>query len=145
MATPWTVTFDCGSPGALAGFWALALGYVPAPVPAGFDTWADWLRAHDVPESEWDDGAYLVDPDGVGPRISFLKVPEGKSAKNRVHLDVQAGGGRDAPWEERWPRVVAAVDRLVAAGATVVREDVVDGRGDHFTMRDPEGNEFCVL
>jgi predicted enzyme related to lactoylglutathione lyase len=66
--------------------------------------------------------------------------------KNRVHLDVQVGGGRDVtPWEERWPRVVEAVERLTAAGATVIREDVVSGRPDHLVMADPEGNEFCLL
>jgi hypothetical protein len=83
---------------------------------------------------------------GTGPSISFLKVPEPKVAKNRVHLDVQVGGGRRSePWEVRWPRVTRAVDRLTAAGATVIREDVQDGTPDHVVMADPEGNEFCVL
>ncbi len=145
MATPWTVTFDCDSPRRIAAFWALALGYVEPPPPAGFDTWEDWFRHHDVPEEEWEDGAYLHDPDGVGPRLSFLKVPEPKVAKNRVHLDVQAGGGRQTPWEERWPRVTATVEKLTAAGATVVAEYDLAGRPDHVFMADPEGNEFCVL
>jgi hypothetical protein len=77
--------------------------------------------------------------------LSFLKVSESKVVKNRVHLDVQAGGGRGEPWEVRWPRVIAAVDRLIAAGATVIREDMQDGIPDHVVMADPEGNEFCVL
>lgn len=145
MATPWTLTFDCASPARLSAFWAGALGYEPSPPPAGFGTWEDWLRHHDVPESEWDDGAYLQDPDGAGPRISFMKVPEAKVAKNRVHLDVQAGGGRAVPQEVRWLRVIATVERLVAAGATVVREDELDGKSDHVVLLDPEGNEFCVL
>ena len=66
-------------------------------------------------------------------------------AKNRIHLDIQAGGGRGVPWAVRAPRVRAAVERLVAAGATVQREDFVDGRLDHVVMADPEGNEFCVV
>ncbi|WP_406420412.1 VOC family protein [Streptomyces sp. NBC_00873] len=145
MPTRWTVTLDCAQPTRLAEFWALALGYVPKPPPAGFGSWEEWFAHHGVPEEEWDDGAYLCDPDGVGPTLSFLKVPEPKVAKNRVHLDVQAGGGRDTPWEERWPRVVDAVERLTSAGATVVREHDMDGRPDHVEMADPEGNEFCVL
>ncbi|MGW0659726.1 VOC family protein [Streptodolium elevatio] len=145
MAVRWTLTVDCAEPGKLAEFWAAALGYAPRPAPAGFADWEEWLRHYDVPEEEWDDGAYLTDPDGVGPNISFLKVPEPKVAKNRLHLDIQAGGGREVPWEERMPRVVAAVERLTAAGATVLREDAPDGRLDHVVMADPEGNEFCVV
>ncbi|MFB6779906.1 VOC family protein [Streptomyces sp. NPDC056352] len=145
MSTRWTVTLDCAQPTRLAQFWALALGYVPKPPPAGFGSWEEWFAHHGIPEEEWDDGAYLCDPDGVGPTLSFLKVPEPKMAKNRVHLDVQAGGGRDTPWEERWPRVVEAIERLTSAGATVVREHDMDGRPDHVEMADPEGNEFCVL
>ncbi len=145
MATRWNVTIDCAQPGKLAEFWALALGYVAKPPPTGFANWEDWFAHHGVPESEWDDGAYLSDPDGVAPSLSFLKVPESKVAKNRVHLDVQVGGGRETPWEVRWPRVVAAVERLTAAGATVVLEDVLDGKPDHMVMADPEGNEFCVI
>ncbi|WP_326604368.1 VOC family protein [Streptomyces sp. NBC_01799] len=145
MSTRWTVTLDCAQPARLAEFWALALGYVPKPPPAGFGSWEEWFAHHGIPEEEWDDGAYLSDPDGVGPTLSFLKVPEPKVAKNRVHLDVQAGGGRETPWEVRWPRVTEAVARLTAAGATVVREHEMDGRPDHVEMADPEGNEFCVV
>ena len=66
------------------------------PPPAGFDSWGAWFAANDVPEDEWDDGAYLHDPDGIGPKLSFQRVPESKAAKNRVHLDVQrpAAAGR---------------------------------------------------
>lgn len=100
---------------------------------------------YQVPEDEWD-GAYRADPDGVGLRLLFLKVPESKVVKNRLHIDVQAGGGRDnSPWEVRWPKVLAAVERLTAACATVLREHEVDGRPDHLVMADPEGTEFCVL
>jgi len=99
-----------------------------------------------VPEDEWDDGASIEDPDGVRPGISFLKVPETKVVKNRVHLDVQVGDGRAEPWEVRWPRVTSAVERLTTAGATVIREDALDnGTPDHVVMADPEESEFCVL
>ncbi|HEV3289695.1 MAG TPA: VOC family protein [Streptosporangiaceae bacterium] len=145
MSITWTVTIDCADPAALAAFWRLALGYVEASPPAGFASWADWLTHAGVPPQEWDDGAYIEDPDGVRPAISFLKVPEPKTAKNRIHLDVQVGGGRGEPWQVRWPRVTEAVERLTAAGATVIREDVQGGTPDHVVMADPEGNEFCVL
>jgi hypothetical protein len=142
----WGLTIDCASARSLAAFWALALGYVEPPPPKGFERWEDWLRSAGVPEDEWDDGAYLQDPDGVGPTLSFLKVPESKAGKNRLHIDVKAGGGRSTPWEVRWPRVVAEVERLSAAGAVVIREAASeDGRGDHVVMADPEGNEFCVV
>jgi hypothetical protein len=115
MTTRWTLTIDCAHPTELAKFWAVALGYREPPVPNGFDSWPDWLIHHHVPEEEWDDGAYLADPDGIGPTLSLLKVPESKVVKNRLHIDIQAGGGRDAnPWEVRWPRVLAAAERLVA-------------------------------
>jgi catechol 2,3-dioxygenase-like lactoylglutathione lyase family enzyme len=145
MTTKWTITMDCANPARLAAFWRLALGYVEAEAPQGFASWPEWFTHFGVPREEWDDGAYIEDPAGAQPSISFLKVPEPKVAKNRVHLDVQAGGGRGEPWEIRWPRVTEAVERLTAAGATVIREDVQDGTPDHVVMADPEGNEFCVL
>lgn len=145
MATRWSLTIDCANPRKLAEFWALALGYTGPPSPEGFASWEAWFTHHNVPEEEWNDGAYLHDPDGVGPKLSFLKVPEPKVAKSRLHLDIQAGGGRQTPWDERWPRVLAAVERLTAAGATVVREYDLDGKPDHIVLTDPEGNEFCVL
>ncbi|HEY0451394.1 VOC family protein [Actinophytocola sp.] len=143
--TMWGLTVDCAHPTELAAFWALALGYVERPPPPGFASWEKWLAHHDVPEDEWDDGAYLHDPAGVGPTLSFLRVPEAKVAKNRIHVDVKAGGGRETPWEQRWPRVLKMVERLTAAGATVIQEYSLDGRGDHLLMADPEGNEFCVV
>jgi hypothetical protein len=145
MSARWGLTVDCARPVELAAFWALALGYLSPPPPAGHASWEEWFTDQNVPAEEWGDGAYLADPGGVLPSLSFQKVPEPKVVKNRLHIDVQAGGGRDQPWEERRLRVVAAVERLVAAGATVVREDVVDGRLDHVVMADPEGNEFDVV
>jgi catechol 2,3-dioxygenase-like lactoylglutathione lyase family enzyme len=67
-----------------------------------------------------------------------------KVVKNRVHLDVRAGGGRGEPWEVRWPQVTEAVKRLMPAGATVIHEDVWDGAPAHVVMADPEGNELDV-
>jgi hypothetical protein len=145
MTTNWTLTVDCARPRQLAEFWALALGYETSPPPPGFATVEEWLASLGVPEEEWDDGAYLSDPTGRLPRLSFLKVPEPKVAKNRLHLDVQAGGGRDTPVDTRWPRVLEAADRLTAAGATVVKQYDVNGEPDHLLMTDPEGNEFCLL
>jgi hypothetical protein len=145
MAIRWKLTIDCAGPGKLAEFWALALGYVPSPPPEGFASWDDWSRHYGVPEDEWDDGAYLSDPDGIGPSISFLRVPEGKVAKNRVHVDLPVSGGRDVAQELREPRIREAVDRLTAAGASVVAEYDFEGKVDHIMMADPEGNEFCLL
>lgn len=145
MAIGWSLTIDCADPPTVARFWAQALGYAQPPPPAGFATWAAWLTHHGVPKEEWDDAAYLRDPDGVGPSLSFLKVPEGKVVKNRLHLDVQVGGGRDVPHEVRWPRVQQKVRQLAAAGGTLLCEVTANDQPDHVVMADPEGNEFCVL
>jgi hypothetical protein len=146
MPTRWTLTMDCAHPAEQARFWALALGYVEREPPTGFDTWEAWLKHYEVPEDEWDDGAALRDPDGVLPNLTFLKVPEEKVAKNRMHIDIQVGGGRDdVPWEQRWPRVVAAAEKLIAAGATVLRTNELLGKPDGMVMADPEGNEFCLI
>ena len=145
MAAKWTLTIDCAHPATLAAFWKLALGYVEASAPRGFDTWEEWFTRFGDPEDEWDDGASLADPDGVQPSISFLNVPEAKMVKNRIHLDVEVGGGRGEPWDVRWPRVTDMVERLTAAGETVIREDALAGRPDHVVLADPAGNEFCVV
>jgi len=87
----------------------------------------------------------IVDPVGAGPRIWFQRVPEGKTIKNRLHLDIHAGGGRSVPIETRRERVDAEARRLVGLGATLVRELSEEGL-DHYAvaMKDPEGNEFDV-
>ena len=138
------LTFDCTDATAQARFWATALGYVPAPPPRGWDTWEAWLVDLDVPRDEWDDGASIVDPDGAGPGISFLKVPEPKTAKNRLHLDLKVSGGRDVDQETRRTRIMAKVDEVVAAGATIQTEHLMCEHLDHVVLLDPEGNEFCV-
>ena len=126
MATQWTVGCDAVEPHRLAEFWALALGYVPEP-------------GYDEP-----DGASIIDPDGRGPAIGWLRVPEGKTAKNRVHIDIRVAG--EPPWDmvERELLMRAKSAALADAGATVVREESWDGQLSHIVMLDPEGNEFCV-
>jgi len=145
MSVAWGLTVDCARPRELAAFWAVALGYVEPPPPEGSASWEAWLAARGVPREEWDDAAYLTDPDGTAPSLSFLRVPEPKSSKNRLHVDVKVSGGRDKPAELRRGRIQDVVDRLVAAGATVERLDEPDGVLDHVVMTDPEGNEFCVV
>ena len=57
----------------MARFWTVALGYVEAPPPEGWDSWEAWLRHFQVPEDEWTDGTLLEDPQGVLPSIGFLQ------------------------------------------------------------------------
>ena len=144
MAHPFQVTYDAHDPAVLARFWALALGYVEQPPPPGFETWDDFAEANDLPA---DQRAAAVDPDGNGPRVFFQKVPEGKTAKNRVHLDVQASVS-DAEFEVRKAQIDRHVGRLEAAGATrqVVFEEERPWITEYWVvMQDPEGNEFCVV
>ena len=141
MATSVQVVFDCHDPDRLARFWAAALGYRLQDPPPGYPTWPAFLKASDIPESEWNSANAVIDPDGKGPRIYFQQVPEGKTVKNRLHLDLNVGGGRATPLEERRRRIAAEVDRLVALGARRSRE-VDTWRGYCINMVDPEGNEF---
>ncbi|MGC3953931.1 MAG: VOC family protein [Propionicimonas sp.] len=143
--TEFGITFDCSDAPRLARFWAGALGYVEAPPPPGWASWEQFLTDHRVPAEEWSDGAVIRPPDGEGPSISFLKVPESKLVKNRVHLDLKVSGGRHLPPEVRQERIRARAAALLAEGATVLREECVDGRLDHLVLADPEGNEFCIV
>jgi Glyoxalase-like domain len=137
MAVRIDLTLDCANATRLADFWKLALGYQDEPPPAPFATRQEWLQAVD-PGEDPGDGAWLCDPDGTGPRLSLLRVPEPKVAKNRLHLDLRvAGTGTPG---ERWARITSEVDRLAAAGATVLQRFP----SHHVVMADPEGNEFCV-
>ncbi|RYU09391.1 VOC family protein [Nocardioides iriomotensis] len=145
MVTRWTLTVDCQDANVVAAFWKEALGYVDRPAPRGWDSWEQWLRDMHVPEEEWGDAAALTDPDGVLPDISFLRVPEGKTVKNRLHLDLQVGGGRDLDQAVRVERIRSHVDRLVAAGGRVLAEHHDGDRLDHVVLADPEGNELCVV
>jgi hypothetical protein len=147
MATRMQVTIDCADPGRLARFWATALGYRLEEPPDGFASWKDYFVSRGFPPEEFEDDGYdsIVDPDGAGPRMWFQPVPEPKVVKNRVHLDLDVGGGRTVPLEDRRRRGAAEAARLVAAGATRLRE--LSGEGvDYYAvvMADPEGNEFCL-
>jgi hypothetical protein len=126
MATHWTVGADANDPHVLAAFWAGALGYVAEPGYAE------------------PDAASIVDPDRTGPAIGFLRVPEGKTAKNRFHIDLRVAG--EPPWDmaARALLIRAKVAELIAAGATAVREESYGEHLGHVVMLDPEGNEFCV-
>jgi hypothetical protein len=142
MYTKIQVAFDAAEPEKLAEFWALALGYVLEPPPEGFESWEDFARSAGIPEEDWGQVASRVDPAGEGPRLYFQRVPESKTAKNRVHLDVRVAG-REVRGEERRRLVSEHVERLVQAGASLAwRSD--DVRGRSVTLYDPEGNEFCV-
>ena len=136
---------DARDPRALADFWAAALGYVNADPPTGWSTWDGWLADHDVPKSEWNDVAALEDPLGHGPPISILKVPEAKTVKNRIHLDLHVTGGRHVDSEIRSLRIQDTVSSLIEMGATVVAQHDHDDQLDHVVLADPEGNEFCVV
>jgi hypothetical protein len=143
VATAVQVTFDSADPDRLATFWATTLNYKKQDPPEGFASWEQFLSAQGIPESEWNSASAIVDPDGVGPRIFFQRVPEPKSAKNRVHLDVNVGGGHDTPLDDRRRRVDAEVERLTGLGATRLRS--YERHGEHWVvMTDIEGNEFCL-
>ena len=114
------VTFDCAEPERVARFWCEVLGYV-----------------------EQGSGSACVDPSGVGPRLYFQRVPEGKVVKNRVHLDVRVGTGLVG--EERLAALEAECARLVPLGASRVRLLVADEDNEScLVMQDVEGNEFCL-
>ena len=107
MATHWTLGCDSNDPQGIAAFWALALGYVTEP-------------GYDEP-----DNASIIDPDGVGPAIGFLRVPEGKTAKNRMHIDIRVAG--EPPWDmaEREQLIRVKVVRAGRGGRHDVREEIV--------------------
>lgn len=143
MATGIQVVIDCADPARLAEFWAAALGYTLQEPPAGFATWQEFLAKQGVPESEWNSANAVVDPDKRGPRLFFQRVPEPKTVKNRLHLDLNIGGGTATPLDTRRERVDAEAQRLEQLGATQLRS--TERRGEYWiVMQDPEGNEFCV-
>ncbi len=146
------VTFDCGDPAALSRFWAEVLGYVIQPPPGrevapGEDPLAAWrafLTDLGVPEERHNDASALIDPDAAGPRVFFQRVPEGKTAKNRVHLDVRAAPGLEGA--ERMAALERGVRAVARLGATRVQrhEPAPPMSAGHIVMQDPEGNEFCL-
>ncbi|MFD3521943.1 VOC family protein [Streptomyces sp. NPDC058653] len=146
------ITFDAHDPQALSSFWSEVMGYVhPGPpgvdLPEGADplaAWDDFLARVGVPEEERNSKSALEDPDGLGPRLFFQRVPEDKVAKNRVHLDVRAAPGLEG--DERMAALEAECERLVALGARRLRRDepAPPMSAGYIVMQDPEGNEFCL-
>jgi hypothetical protein len=133
------VTFDCADPHAQAFFWAQVYGMTVEDHSALVDKLiADGrMPADDRIEvggrSAFRDVAACSDPAGAEPRLFFQRVPEGKTAKNRMHLDVHV-----EPAEK-----TAEVERLVGLGAELTETHNDRGPLAH-VMRDPEGNEFCL-
>lgn len=136
------VTVDSGDPHPLADWWAAALGWQVEPsdeefirrmVAEGHATQDDTTTHRGA--LVWKAGAAIRHPAGLdrAPRVLFQRVPEGKTVKNRMHLDVRTG--EDDP--------EAVVARLVAAGAQILHEGR-QGPSTWTTLRDPQGNEFCV-
>jgi hypothetical protein len=116
------IVIDCSHPASLARFWAGALdGYAVAPYD---DAEVARLHALGIFDLEDDPAVLLVGP---GPRLFLQRVPERKTVKNRVHVDLTAAD------------VDEEVDRLVSLGATVVARFE-----SHVTLADPQGNEFCL-
>jgi hypothetical protein len=120
------VTFDCAEPERVARFWCEVLGY---EIPPEARDHRDWSAC--------------ADPTGEGPRLFFQTVPEGKTVKNRVHLDVRAGTGLTGA--ERLAALKAERDRLIGLGAVCVLVQEADEENEScITMQDIEGNEFCL-
>lgn len=152
MSTTVQITFDAQDPRALSIFWKEALGYVhPAPpgvqLPAGADVlaaWDDFLERHHVPAALRNASSALEDPDGAGPRLFFQQVPEGKTVKNRVHLDVRTAPGLTG--DQRMEALEAEATRLVGLGARRLRRHDPQPplSAGFIVMQDPEGNEFCL-
>jgi hypothetical protein len=146
MAVRYQLVIDCADPELMVRFWAAALGYEVEPPPPGFATWDDWRRDIGLPESYLGISAdSIIDPAGGGPRIWFHALPDTKTVKNRLHLDIHASGGRDLPLEARRQQVDAEARRLCDLGATQTVVMATEGM-DHYAvgMRDPEGNEFDI-
>jgi hypothetical protein len=152
-ALHWKLVIDCADPHAQAAFWAAALRYeeedhsalVERLLNAGAIPAGETATVHPGTPAErlgWRTLAAVSHPDdprdpatgaGTGRRILFQQVPEAKTVKNRLHLDIHTEPGtRDAE-----------VARLEGLGATV-RRRVAEQGGSWVVMTDPEGNEFCV-
>jgi hypothetical protein len=107
------VTFDCENPARVAGFWGAALGYKVENYSADFSQ-----ASH---------------PDGTRPNLLFIRVPESRTVKNRVHVDLGADDRE------------AEIARLIGLGATRGETHTMPEYNVTWTvMRDPEGNELCV-
>ncbi|MGQ0838031.1 VOC family protein [Actinokineospora sp.] len=142
MAYVFQVTIDSAQPHVLADWWADALGWAVEPSDEAFI--GEMLAQGHATEDDttthngtlvWKEGAAIVHPGGTdrAPRVLFQLVPEPKSVKNRVHLDIRIGSDG----------VDAVVERLVASGATF-RHNGRQGPHTWVTLDDPEGNELCI-
>jgi len=137
------VVVDCADPHSLADWWAEALGWVVEPqdedfirsmIDQGFAT-EDQTTRHRG-RLVWAVGAAVTHPEGTerAPRILFQQVPEAKTVKNRVHLDLRPGTQPD----------LAERDRLLALGATEVGSGTEGPYTAWVVLQDPEGNELCL-
>jgi len=129
------ITFDCLDPAREGTFWAAALAYPALDV----EGWHNFLRSQGRSEDDLNATFAIEDPAGVRPGMFFQRVPEPKSVKNRVHLDLAAPA---ADSSDRAEVIDAFVERLTALGAH--RVHAVEEDGYFVVMTDPEGNEFCV-
>jgi predicted enzyme related to lactoylglutathione lyase len=111
------IDIDCADPYALAAFWSRVLGYPRHP-----------------DDDPGDDETELIAPPGAGPSLLFQRVPEAKSAKNRLHLDLRSPEGNQT----------AEIDRMLALGASMVDDRRTVRPGGWAVLADPEGNEFCI-
>lgn len=126
MAALRDVVVDCHHPASLARWWARTLdGYRVAPYD---EAELARLRAAGVDDPEDDPSVLVERVDGAGPRLWFTRVPEPRTVKNRLHLDLTV------------PDLAAGVAELVARGAAVLARN--DG---WVVLADPEGDEFCVF
>jgi hypothetical protein len=155
MSREFQVTFDAADPIRLSLFWAEALDYVIQPPPGSdlppetpasevLEAWTSFLTKTGVPPERHRSASALVDPADERPRVFFQQVPEPKSAKNRVHLDVRAAPGLAG--DDRMAALESECERLVGLGATRVQrfEPAPPMSAGHIIMTDPEGNEFCL-
>ncbi|MFE3664565.1 VOC family protein [Streptomyces sp. NPDC059164] len=125
MASKFTeLSIDCADPAALARFWCAVLGYEVQDVEE--EEGVVSIGSPGVPEGK-------SRPGPVPPALTFARVPEGKTVKNRLHIDVNPTDREQG--EE--------VERLLALGAR--RADVAPEGASWVVLTDPEGNEFCVL
>lgn len=144
----WKLVIDSADPHAQADFWAAALGYEvednsalverllgAGAVPAELTVESHGHRAfRDLIAVRHPDDPYEeASGTGLGRRLLFQRVPEPKTVKNRLHLDLHAGPERRE----------AEVARMEGLGASVLRQ-VKEPGGEWVVMTDPEGNEFCV-
>ena len=109
---------DCADPRRLAEFWSAVLG---------------WQPTGRSDEDVYDEDVEIAGPPGSGPSLVFVRVPEAKTVKNRLHIDVNPVGCEQEQ----------EVERLVGLGAR--RIDIGQGESGWVVLADPEGNEFCVL